>query len=126
MSGAILLFNLDINECENTSLHRCNVGGVCLNLMGSFKCRCSDGYDSGVTEEGLPTCEGKNCCAVRIFHLPFISYCAIKYHAVTRTRLWYGNIIATLGLSISYISRNVSNFLQAVEIFGSYGKEGGI
>jgi hypothetical protein len=37
-------FNLlDINECQ-LKLHNCDSDASCINEMGTFKCKCNDGF----------------------------------------------------------------------------------
>ena len=36
-------FLSDIDECV-TGTHNCGVNGVCINIIGSFKCDCLSGY----------------------------------------------------------------------------------
>ena len=38
-----LLFLPDIDECE-IGAHNCDMHAACLNVPGSFKCRCRDGW----------------------------------------------------------------------------------
>ncbi|XP_039251429.2 uncharacterized protein LOC120328917 isoform X1 [Styela clava] len=57
---------LDINECEDPSLHRCNEGGKCVNLAKTFKCVCDSGYDNSLTTDGLPTCKDVDECSSSI------------------------------------------------------------
>ena len=44
----------DIDECSSGT-HNCHKNAECLNEIGSFSCRCSDGYSG----DGF-SCEGEN------------------------------------------------------------------
>ena len=46
---------LDINECQSTSLNRCQQ--QCINTIGSYKCGCNTGYQ--LSHDGK-TCTGKS------------------------------------------------------------------
>ena len=50
----ISLYDVDIDECSNTSLHNCSELQVCVNLDGSYACDCIHGY-----MEQNSTCVGK-------------------------------------------------------------------
>lgn len=39
------LFNTDIDECSNSSLHNCTYDhGLCNDVPGKFYCTCEEGY----------------------------------------------------------------------------------
>lgn len=38
------LFVVDLDECSSPELHDCHVLARCINIFGSFKCECADGY----------------------------------------------------------------------------------
>ena len=42
------MYYLDINECK--TLDKCGKNSVCINVPGSYRCRCNKGYteDNGV------------------------------------------------------------------------------
>ena len=46
------IFILDKNECLDKSA-KCNVNALCTNTLGSYRCRCKNGY----TGDG-ETCQG--------------------------------------------------------------------
>ncbi len=48
-----LLIFLDTDECS-TGIHTCDVNAICVNNVGSYECRCKDGY--------LGT--GRNCAGI--------------------------------------------------------------
>ena len=35
---------VDVNECT-ADMHQCDAQALCMNLIGSYDCQCSDGYD---------------------------------------------------------------------------------
>lgn len=39
-----------MNECERGE-HKCDRNAICINLDGTFECRCADGYEG----------DGHNC-----------------------------------------------------------------
>ena len=38
-----VVFCLDMNECE-TGSHRCRGNAQCVNVIGSYRCTCPEGY----------------------------------------------------------------------------------
>lgn len=58
---------LDINECE-IGAHNCDMHAACVNVPGSFKCRCRDGW----VGDGIK-CVGEELCDqewLPLTHLP--------------------------------------------------------
>uniref|UniRef100_A0A4D5RTH0 Putative lipophorin receptor n=1 Tax=Ixodes scapularis TaxID=6945 RepID=A0A4D5RTH0_IXOSC len=52
---------VDVNECTSGQ-HNCHVHAECMNLEGSFACRCRPGYNGdGVNCQGEPTCASLRC-----------------------------------------------------------------
>ena len=47
-------YKKDIDECKSDLLNECQQNTQCLNLIGSYKCICKDGFDGN----GL-FCQGK-------------------------------------------------------------------
>lgn len=49
----IILFILDLNECEIYLL--CNIEGIsdCENILGFYRCNCNVGYIGKYCEEGM-------------------------------------------------------------------------
>lgn len=50
----MVLFLLDINECEDGT-HDCDVNADCTNTRGSFSCTCKIGYEADGDD-----CRGEN------------------------------------------------------------------
>lgn len=63
----IVLF-LDIDECREI-LGVCE-NGVCINMVGSFRCECSVGF---FYNDKLLVCEGKWCCYCIMFRNELIN-----------------------------------------------------
>ena len=38
-------FHADINECLLPDLQNCTSSEVCVNIVGSFRCNCVEGYE---------------------------------------------------------------------------------
>ena len=57
-SSWISLICTDLNECQAGSF-RCHARAVCVNVSGSYSCRCRPGY----VGNGKTVCEGKVCSA---------------------------------------------------------------
>lgn len=58
-------FFLDINECEDPTKKKGGCGQACINVPGSYRCHCQDGYYM------LPNkldCEGKKKKPYQKFH----------------------------------------------------------
>ena len=51
---AYLRFQTDADECA-AGTHNCNVNSTCTNTVGSFSCKCNNGY----TGDGV-TCAGND------------------------------------------------------------------
>ena len=48
-----LIFQLDIDECLS-ELNECQKNTKCLNIVGSYKCVCKDGFEgNGIFCEGF-------------------------------------------------------------------------
>ena len=45
-----LLCIADVNECENDPCHN---DGLCVNMPGSFQCRCQGGFTGELCETGI-------------------------------------------------------------------------
>lgn len=41
---SIIHLFLDLDECSSAELHDCHKLAKCINIFGSFKCECNDGY----------------------------------------------------------------------------------
>lgn len=52
---------LDIDECEIKGEHICGKGN-CLNNVGSYTCRCEDGYS--IKNEENPYCTDEDECVL--------------------------------------------------------------
>ena len=48
-----LVSSTDINECKQGG-HNCDMNATCDNTVGSFECRCNDGFTGNGTH-----CDGK-------------------------------------------------------------------
>ena len=44
LSWRLLYFLLDVDECQNNSLHNCHVNATCIDSVGSFDCECVEGF----------------------------------------------------------------------------------
>lgn len=40
----MLIFTLDINECDNDDLNRCHEDAECTDKIGSYECKCKTGF----------------------------------------------------------------------------------
>lgn len=52
-----MYFLIDINECDNKDI--CG-NGVCSNTIGSFTCRCEEGYSTKL--DSGPSCTDEDEC----------------------------------------------------------------
>ena len=50
----LFLLYIDVNECQ-TGSYSCHAQGQCVNVPGSYSCKCLPGY----TGDGKSKCEGK-------------------------------------------------------------------
>ena len=57
-SSWISLICADLDDCQTGSF-RCHARAVCVNVSGSYSCRCRPGY----VGNGKTVCEGKVCSA---------------------------------------------------------------
>ena len=54
---------VDIDECLNSP---CDTNGICENSLGTFTCKCADGYDGdGYTCNDINECDKSDTCDVR-------------------------------------------------------------
>ena len=54
---------LDIDECQNSP---CDTYGICENSLGTFSCKCTDGYDGdGYTCNDINECDKSDTCDAR-------------------------------------------------------------
>lgn len=56
LKNALLFYFIDINECK-VFPGMC-MNGKCRNTIGSFKCRCNNGFTLDMEERN---CTGKSC-----------------------------------------------------------------
>jgi len=50
------VINLDLNECDNGVANCDKMNGTCINIPGSYNCKCNDGYEP--KDSGGSTCYG--------------------------------------------------------------------
>jgi hypothetical protein len=53
-----LIFEIDINECRNTTFNNCSGNAICENVNGGYHCNCMSGWM--LTPQGF-NCTGKKC-----------------------------------------------------------------
>ena len=52
---------VDVNECT-ADMHQCDAQASCMNLIGSYDCQCSDGYDGdGFSFVDIDECISNPC-----------------------------------------------------------------
>ena len=44
MLSYYVVFSIDIDECT-TRTHRCDTNSTCINVDGSYTCKCNSGYN---------------------------------------------------------------------------------
>ena len=58
LKHALITLSKDVDECSEDK-HNCSPKAACQNTVGSFKCKCNDGYQG----------DGKTCLGERLFIL---------------------------------------------------------
>lgn len=58
----------DVDECE-IGAHNCDMHAACINVPGSFKCRCRDGWVG----------DGIKCVGELIANKNFVLACSLNY-----------------------------------------------
>ncbi|XP_031570204.1 nidogen-2-like [Actinia tenebrosa] len=97
----------DIDECTTAS--PCHVNATCINIPGSYACRCNDGFSG----DGF-SCADIDECATNVHQCDRNAYCnnTVGSYRCTCNRGYYGNGIkctTSRGLDFSAILSNYGN-----------------
>ncbi len=64
-----LLSTPDVNECQDSLLHNCGITQECINMDGTFRCECRDGFKLDPSDDScIGRCKNKvernfwRCC----------------------------------------------------------------
>jgi hypothetical protein len=60
----------DIDECANNTLNNCSASNhqVCRNVLGSFHCDCDVGYEAGIFDNTMSSCQGQLISTIIAMH----------------------------------------------------------
>ena len=64
---------VDVNECT-ADMQQCDAQTSCMNLIGSYYCQCSDGYDGdGISFVDIDECISNPCDQTVTKLLPYMT-----------------------------------------------------